>query len=101
MEYERLAADEIDQIVADLPGWALQADGAAIGKTFHFPTFAAAFGFMSECALIAERINHHPEWFNVYNRVDVVLRTHAASGLTMHDVKLAKAMNRAAQRRTD
>ena len=101
MDYQPLAAKELNQILADLPGWSLRDDGQAIVKTFKFRNFAVAFGFMSECALVAERLNHHPEWRNVYSRVDVVLTTHAVSGLTMHDVKLAKAMDRAAQARSD
>ena len=101
MDYQPLAAKELNQILADLPGWSLRDDGQAIVKTFKFRNFAVAFGFMSECALVAERLNHHPEWRNVYSRVDVVLTTHAVSGLTMHDVKLPKAMDRAAQARSD
>ncbi len=101
MDYQPLEAEELNQILADLPGWSLRDDGQAIVKAFKFRNFAIAFGFMSECALVAERLNHHPEWSNVYSRVDVVLTTHAVSGFTMHDVKLAKAMDRAAQARSD
>ncbi|MFN7025912.1 MAG: 4a-hydroxytetrahydrobiopterin dehydratase [Pseudorhizobium sp.] len=101
MDYERLVAEQLDNILADLPGWSLREDGQGINKTFKFRNFAEAFGFMSECALVAERLNHHPEWSNVYSRVDVALTTHAVSGLTMHDVKLAKAMDRAAQSRNN
>jgi len=101
MDYERLVAEQLDDILADLPGWSLREDGQGIIKTFTFRNFAVAFGFMSECALVAERLNHHPEWSNVYSRVDVALTTHAVSGLTMHDVKLAKAMDRAAQLRNN
>lgn len=101
MDYQRLVAEELDQILADLPGWSLRDDGKVLIKTFKFRNFAVAFGFMSECALVAERLNHHPEWSNVYSRVDVALTTHAVSGLTMHDVRLAKAMERAAQARSN
>ena len=96
MTYEPVAAEDLDQVLAEIPGWELRQDGKAITKTFKFRNFVQAFGFMSECALAAERLNHHPEWFNVYNRVDVTLTTHAVSGLTTHDLKLAKAMDRAA-----
>ncbi|HEV7436725.1 MAG TPA: 4a-hydroxytetrahydrobiopterin dehydratase [Pseudorhizobium sp.] len=101
MTYERAAAEDLDQVLAGLPGWELRQDRKAITKTFKFRNFVQAFGFMSECALAAERMNHHPEWFNVYNRVDVTLTTHAVSALTTHDLKLAKAMDRAAGSRSD
>jgi 4a-hydroxytetrahydrobiopterin dehydratase len=101
MTYERVAAENFGQVLAELPGWTLRPDGNAIMKVFKFRNFAQAFGFMSECALAAERLNHHPEWFNVYNRVDVTLTTHAVSTLTTHDLKLAKAMDQAAGSRSD
>lgn len=81
------------QALADLDGWAEVPGRDAIQKTFRFPTFVEAFGFMAMAALVAERMDHHPEWFNVYNRVDVVLTTHDANGLSDRDVKLAKAMD--------
>jgi 4a-hydroxytetrahydrobiopterin dehydratase len=98
MPHEKLAAQATEQELETLDGWALRDDGAAISKTFRFRNFAQAFGFMSESALVAERLNHHPEWFNVYSRVDVVLTTHDAGGLTVQDFKLARAMDRAAVR---
>lgn len=98
MPHEKLAAQAIEQEFETLDGWVLRDHGAAISKTFRFRNFAQAFGFMSECALVAERLNHHPEWFNVYSRVDVVLTTHDAAGLTVQDFKLARAMDRAAVR---
>ncbi|MCJ8520171.1 4a-hydroxytetrahydrobiopterin dehydratase [Pseudorhizobium tarimense] len=101
MTYERVAAEDIDQVLAELPGWELRQDGKAITKTFKFRNFVQAFGFMTESALAAERLNHHPEWFNVYNRVDVTLTTHAVSALTSHDLKLAKAIDRAARSRSN
>jgi 4a-hydroxytetrahydrobiopterin dehydratase len=79
-----------------LPGWRLAENRDAIQKTFKFEDFNAAFGFMTRAALIAEKMNHHPEWFNVWNRVDVTLSTHDAGGLTSRDVKLAEAMDRLA-----
>lgn len=79
--------------LAGLPGWADVAGRDAINKSYRFKTFVDAFGFMTKVALIAERMDHHPEWFNVYNRVDVTLTTHDANGLSERDVKLAKAMD--------
>lgn len=80
--------------VVDIPGWTGGDD--FITKVFKFKDFAEAFGFMSEIAVIAEGMNHHPEWFNVYNRVDVTLTTHDAGGVTDKDVALAKRMEAAA-----
>lgn len=68
----------------------------AIARTFSFPDFNAAFGFMSRCALKAEKMDHHPEWFNVYNRVEVTLSTHDCGGLSARDVELAQFMDGAA-----
>lgn len=81
------------EALAALPGWADVAGRDAINKSYRFKTFVDAFGFMTKVALIAERMDHHPEWFNVYNRVDVTLTTHDANGLSERDVKLAKAMD--------
>lgn len=84
------------EALADLPDWA-EVDGRdAITRSFRFADFNAAFGFMSRAALAAERMDHHPEWFNVWNRVDVTLSTHDAGGLTDRDVKLARFMDDAA-----
>ncbi|MFB2565013.1 4a-hydroxytetrahydrobiopterin dehydratase [Rhizobium sp. IMFF44] len=101
MKYEKLDRAAIDENLAELGGWALADDGLSISKTFKFRNFVEAFGFMTEAALAAEKFNHHPEWFNVYSRVEVKLTTHDAGGLTDHDVKLAKAMEKAAARRID
>ena len=101
MAYDLLSPAEIRDSLANLRDWTLREDGAALVRTFKFRNFAEAFGFMAECALVAERLNHHPEWFNVYSRVEVVLSTHAVSGLTVLDFKLAGAMDRAAARRGD
>ncbi|ODT85159.1 4a-hydroxytetrahydrobiopterin dehydratase [Phenylobacterium sp. SCN 70-31] len=86
-----------DAALARLNGWA-KAPGNrdAISKTFRFEDFNAAFGFMTRAAIRAEQLDHHPEWFNVYNRVDVVLTTHDADGVTELDVTLASFMDRAA-----
>lgn len=81
--------------VADkLDGWTGGDD--FITKVFRFENFAEAFGFMTQIAIIADKMDHHPEWFNVYNRVDVTLTTHDAGGVTDKDIKLAEAMEKAA-----
>ena len=82
--------------LAQLTGWSEAPDRDAIVKTFKFADFNAAFGFMTRAALAAEKLDHHPEWFNVYNRVEVLLSTHDADGVTDLDVTLAKIMDAAA-----
>lgn len=81
---------------AGLDGWAAADGREAIVKTYRFADFIEAFGFMTRVALKAEAMDHHPEWFNVYNRVEVVLTTHDARGVTERDVALAKFMDEAA-----
>ena len=93
MPIPRLIDTERDAALAQLPEWTLRADGLAIQRTFRFADFSEAFGFMARAALYAEKADHHPEWFNVYNRVDVTLTTHDAGGLSERDVKLATAMD--------
>jgi 4a-hydroxytetrahydrobiopterin dehydratase len=81
-----------------LPQWrAVEGERDAIQRTFRFSDFTAAFGFMTRTALMAEKLDHHPEWFNVYNRVDVTLTTHDADGVTELDVTLAGLMDKAAK----
>ena len=81
-----------------LPLWrAVEGGRDAIQRTYRFSDFTAAFGFMTRTALMAEKLDHHPEWFNVYNRVDVTLTTHDANGVTELDVTLAKLMDMAAK----
>ena len=75
-----------------LDGWSDTEDRDAIQKTFTFKSFNQAFSFMTRVAMEAEKANHHPEWFNVYNRVDVTLKTHDAGGITEKDIKLAQFM---------
>lgn len=82
--------------LAQLAGWRLVEGRDAIEKSFRFADFSAAWGFMSRVALAAERLNHHPEWSNVYNRVTIVLSTHDAGGLTELDVALARQIEQAA-----
>ena len=83
--------------LARLGGWRAVEGRDAIAKTFRFKDFNAAFGFMTRAALAAEKLDHHPEWFNVYNRVEVLLATHDADGVTELDVTLARIMDEAAQ----
>jgi 4a-hydroxytetrahydrobiopterin dehydratase len=83
-------------IPARLPGWRLADGRDAIQRTFRFKDFSEAFGFMARAALVAEKMDHHPEWTNVWNRVDVTLATHSAGGLTKLDLELAEAMDRIA-----
>ena len=84
------------EALKQLTGWAAAEGRDAITRTFRFKDFNAAFGFMTRAALAAEKLDHHPEWFNVYNRVEVLLATHDADGVTELDVALAKIMDEAA-----
>jgi len=94
---EKLSASERKAALERLPDWS-EVDGRdAIQRTFNFENFNQAFGFMSRCALMAEKIDHHPEWFNVYNRVEVLLSTHDCGGLSERDVKLAEFMDQVAK----
>jgi len=77
-------------------GWHHDAGRDALVKDYKFKNFTTAFGWVTQVALLAEKMDHHPEWFNVYNKVNVTLTTHDAGGLTELDVKLAEAMDRAA-----
>jgi 4a-hydroxytetrahydrobiopterin dehydratase len=79
--------------LSQLEGWISVAEKDAIAKTFKFADFNAAFGFMTRVALKADKIDHHPEWFNVYNRVEVVLTTHDADGVSELDVEMARFMD--------
>jgi len=93
---ERLSETARADALAGVDGWAMVEGREAIQKTFQFKTFKQAFGFMTQCAMRAEQLNHHPEWFNVYNKVKVVLATHDADGLTELDFKLAAFMDKTA-----
>ncbi len=86
----------VQSALDQLAGWRAADGREAIVKTFQFKDFSEAFGFMTRTALAAERLDHHPEWFNVYNRVDVTLATHDAGGVTELDVRLALIMDSAA-----
>ncbi len=93
---EKLTGSERREALAALDGWGDVEGRDAIRRSFRFEDFPAAFAFMARCALAAERMDHHPEWSNVYNRVDVTLATHSAGGVTELDVRLAKLMDAAA-----
>ena len=82
--------------LAKVPGWSELKGRDAITRKFVFKDFSEAFGFMTRAAMVAEQLNHHPEWFNVYKTVEVTLSSHDAGGLTDLDIKLAQAMNRLA-----
>lgn len=90
---ERLSDAARRGLSAELPGWVPVEGRDAIKKTFTFKTFNQAWGFMNRVALAAEKLNHHPEWFNVYNRVEITLTTHDCDGLSELDVKLAKRID--------
>ena len=96
----KLSPDERADALENLDGWTETGDGRdAIAKTFRFGSFGEAFGFMTEVALKAEKMDHHPEWSNVYGRVDVVLTTHSADGLTGLDITLARFMDALQERK--
>jgi 4a-hydroxytetrahydrobiopterin dehydratase len=90
---ERLDAAGQAALAADLPGWALVEGRDAIMRRFRFADFSAAWGFMARVALLAEAQDHHPEWSNVWNRVEIILTTHDAGGLSTRDLRLAKAID--------
>ena len=93
MPIAELTEAERDAALAALPSWSIAREGKAIARTFTFADFSEAFAFMTRAALLAEKADHHPEWFNVYNRVEVTLTTHDAGGLSQRDVAMAKAMD--------
>ncbi len=94
MAREKLGGQAVKEALAGLEGWTLASDGLAISRTFTFANFSEAFAFMTRCALAAEKLDHHPEWTNVYRTVEVKLNTHDAGGLTALDFELAKRMSR-------
>jgi 4a-hydroxytetrahydrobiopterin dehydratase len=94
MAREKLRPDAIQDALADLDGWALAEDGGSIRRRFEFKNFSQAFGFMTRAALAAEKMDHHPDWSNVYKTVDVQLSTHDAGGLTELDFNLARKMDK-------
>lgn len=90
---EILNEDALRAGLAKLDGWALHPESPAIVKNFTFPDFTAAFAFMTRVAMLAEKADHHPEWTNVYNKVNITLSTHDAGGVTRKDIDLAAAID--------
>tara|TARA_B100000949_G_scaffold134879_1_gene118791 strand:- start:369 stop:656 length:288 start_codon:yes stop_codon:yes gene_type:complete len=93
MTVEKLNESERETWLDALDGWTMASDRDAIERTFEFADFSEAWGFMNRVALLAEKNDHHPEWSNVYNRVEIALTTHDADGLSMRDVEMAKAID--------
>ena len=87
-----LSQAELGALLAELPDWTLRADGQALMRSFKFGDFSAAFGFMTRVALYADKHDHHPEWSNVYNKVEITLTTHDAGGLSARDAAMARAI---------
>ena len=92
---KRLSNEQVIARLKHIPGWKVA--GGKLRRTFKFPDFVTAFGFMARVALVAEKMNHHPEWKNVYNTVRVDLTTHDAGGISASDVSLARRMNELAE----
>lgn len=90
----KLTREEVAEGLAELPDWSLGADDAGIARSFKFGNFVEAFGFMARVALLAERADHHPEWSNVYNRVEIRLSTHECGGLSARDMALARKIDK-------
>lgn len=95
---EKLPTEQLQSLLAPLPQWRHDTRRGAITREFTFADFTQAFAFMTQLALVAEKNNHHPEWFNVYNRVDITLTTHDAGGLTQRDIDLATVADAAFER---
>ena len=87
----RLSPEEIDEEIKNLPGWSVV--NGKLHREIQFDSFNQAFGFMTRAAMEIEKMNHHPEWFNVYNRLTIDLMTHDAGGITRNDINLAKVLN--------
>lgn len=87
----RLSSEKISEELKNLPGWTVKDE--KLHRDFEFESFNQAFGFMTRAAMEIEKMNHHPEWFNVYNRISVDLMTHDAGGITDNDIQLAKILN--------
>ena len=86
---DRLSDPQLEKTLASLDGWELCDTQSSIKKSFKFKDFNTAWAFMSRIALLAEKMDHHPEWSNIYNRVDITLTTHDANGITERDIKMA------------
>ena len=94
MAIARLSDVQRDEALSALPAWALRDDGRAITRELKFADFNEAFGFMARVALHADKVDHHPEWFNVYNKVAIALTTHEAGGLSQRDLDMAAFIDR-------
>jgi 4a-hydroxytetrahydrobiopterin dehydratase len=90
MSIARLTETELADLIARHPEWTLRTDGLALERTFKFTDFNEAFGFMTRVALYADKTDHHPEWFNVYNRVEITLTTHDAGGVSERDAAMVE-----------
>ena len=93
---DTLSQTALGEALASLEGWTMSEGGDALERTYRFSDFMTAFGFMGRVAVYADVVDHHPEWFNVYNRVDVTLTSHDAGGVTRRDIAMARFMDRAA-----
>lgn len=91
MTIEKLSSEQIENELKNLDGWTVKNE--KLHKDFQFDDFNQAFGFMTRAAMHIEKMNHHPEWFNVYNKLSVELMTHDAGGITQNDISLAKILN--------
>ena len=91
-EYKKLSDEEIKKEIGKNPDWIIE--NGKLNRTLEFDNFVQAFGFMTEIAIEAEKINHHPEWFNVYNRIKIELVTHDVNGISNYDLKLASIINK-------
>jgi 4a-hydroxytetrahydrobiopterin dehydratase len=89
----RLTDEEREEALAALPGWTFDAEAGAIRRSLRFADFSAAFAFMTRVAMAAEKADHHPDWSNSWNRVDIALSTHSAGGLTALDVEMARIVD--------
>lgn len=94
---EKITGQARADALAALPNWKLASDRDALTRHFKFADFNEAFGFMTRVALVAEKMDHHPEWFNVYNRVEVTLATHDVDGISQNDIDMAGFMDKAAK----
>ena len=97
---DTLKGAEVERLVATFPGWSLADDSRSVSAELRFASFADAWGFMSEIAIEADKLDHHPEWSNVYNRVAIKLTTHDADGLSARDQALAERIAAALERRS-
>lgn len=96
MTAEKLSSNELHEALKNLGGWNLFEEGQSLTKTYQFDNFAQAFSFMTQVALYAEKVNHHPEWTNIYNKVQVRLFTHDCDGVSAKDIALALYMDQSA-----